>query len=1087
MNRALAARVVELGLAQREVLEQRLAARTVPAPPLVRGSSVGGESPASASQRSQWFVHQLDPHDTAFNKTDAVRITGPLDTGALERAVSALVARHEVLRTVYRTVDGEPVQVVGPVPASVLRLVEWEGVRGGRLPAEVRRAIIAEANRPFDLSCDLLYRVVLHRLGENDHVLTRTSHHIAFDKWSSAVANRELGELYAAMRDGRGSALSPLPLQYSDYAAWQRDLLTPQARAAHVDFFTAHLAGAPVVIDLPTSRTRPARPSHRGATVATELPPAVVEQVRTVARAHGATAFMVLLAAYGVLVGGYVREEQLLVGVPVAGRNRQELEGLIGVFINTVVVRIDTRHGPTFAEMIRRVRRSALGVIAHQDLPFSELVKEMAPDRPGNRTPLFQVMFDYINTPDAALTLDGVDLEPIRLADEGAVYDLTLYVHDRGPSMRMVWEYPSDLFDRPEVAALAEAFTALVTAAVGAPHTPAADLPVLGEAALERTRRAGSGPIRPHDGSVIDAVLRSAAVRPGAPAVRCGDDTLTYGELAGLTCRLAAHLHAIGVGVGDRVGVLVAESSSLPVVLLAIMASGATAVLLDPGQPRPRLEAMIAKAGVEVAVVAGDGVGAAAELGVQAVEVDTDDARPDGGPPLIPVPAEAAYVVFTSGSTGSPKGVVVGHHALANFVSDAVGRYGLEPSDRVLQFAAPGFDTVLEEILPTLVAGGTVVMRTADQFPTFEAFVAFVHRERVTVLDLPTAWWHAWVDEMEHHGGEVPASVRLVIVGGEAASTRRWTVWRRVAGEGIRWVNTYGPSETTVVVAAFEPPPGWSGSGSPVVPIGYPITNTRFSAVDGSGRSLPPYLVGELEVGGTPVALGYLGGGDSGFVEDPVRPPTPSFRTGDLVRMLPDGMFEFVGRVDGQVKIRGTRVEPGEVEAVLRLHPRVRDAAVVAVESRGELVLAAHLVSGGDVDVADLRRHVAARLPIVMMPVEWHGWPALPLTPSGKIDRLRLTEAMAPERTIGTEPGTAAATPTEQRLGAIWASVLGRSGVGRNDDFFDLGGHSLLGVRLISRIADSFGVELPLRTIFDAPTLSAMATVLDRTRPVGAT
>lgn len=1090
MNRAIAARIAGLGPAQREVLEQRLARTTVPAPPLVRGdpAPARGPLPTSAQQRSQWFVHQLDPGDTAFNKTDAVRVYGRLDVAALDRALTALVTRHEVLRTVYRLVDGQPRQIVRPAPDSVLQVVEWDtaGSGGGPVSREVRRAVVAEASRPFDLASDLMYRAVLHRLGDEDHILTRTTHHVAFDKWSSAIANRELGELYAGFRADRTPALSELPLQYRDYAAWQRTLLSGEGSTAHVDFFAAHLAGAPTVLDLPTDHERPARATHRGGTVAVELPMSLVDAVRSTARGHGATPFMVLLAVYGALLGRYAREEQLLVGIPVAGRGRQELEALIGVFINTVAVRVDLRGDPTFSDLVRRIRRAALGAMAHQDLPFDELVRTLAPQRLADRTPLFQVMFDYINTPEAPFSLDGVDLERMDAGAEGAVHDLTLYVHDHGSSIRTVWEYRADLFDRPTVAALAEGFVTMAAAAVSAPERAVAELPLLAEHQRQRIRRLGSGAgAAQAAGSVVGSILRTAGARPDATAVEHAGATMTYRELSSSVTRLAGHLRSAGTRRGERVGVLIAGSPHLATALLGVMAAGACPVLLDPAQPEPRLRAMITGAGVERIVVAGHPSPSQASLVPTIVDVVGDGERIAEAPEVLDEPGtdDPAYVVFTSGSTGAPKGVVVGHGSLANFVADAVARYELEPSDRVLQFAVPGFDTVIEELLPGLVAGATIVMRPHELFPTFEAFRHFVDFCGITVLDLPTAWWHAWVDEMEHHGGEVPSSVRLVIVGGEAASVSRWSTWRRLVGNGVRWVNTYGPSEATVVVATFEPPPGWRGRVGSAMPIGYPIANAHLAAVDGSGHEIPPHLVGELIVTGTPVALGYLGkgGGADGFGASHATGEGRNFRTGDLVRMLPDGLFEFVGRTDRQVKIRGTRVEPGEVEAALRSHPAVKDAAVVVANGRAsEAVLAAHLVAVSDVDldIAEVRRHAAARLPEPMVPAVWRQHGELPLTAHGKIDRDMLAgHGSRPEHRPA--PGEPPATETERRLAALWCAVLDRDAIGRTDDFFDLGGHSLLGVRLISRIAETFGAELPLRVIFDSPTVASMAERLD--------
>lgn len=1085
MTPDVVARVAALGVAQRELLERRLAARSVPSPPLRRHPHDQGPAPASAGQRSQWFVHQLDPGAAAFNKTDAVRITGPLDVSALRAAITGFIDRHEVLRTVYRLVGGEPVQLVQPVPDEVLSIADCQPGPNGDLPARVRAAIAAESQWPFDLASDVMYRVALFRLGADDHVLTRTTHHIAFDKWSAAIANRELSELYAAILENRPPQLPVLELQYRDYARWQRDLLTADARRVHLDFFAAHLAGAPVVVDVPSDRTRPARPSTQGATLNGELEESVAELVRGFALRRSATPFMVLLAAYGTLLSRYTRQEQLLVGVPVAGRSRRPLEDLVGGFINTVVIRVDLRGGPTFSELVARIRRSALGAMAHQDLPFDQLVQEMAPERTGKTTPLFQVMFDYINTPDSALHLAGTEVRPIPVGTEGAVHDLTLYVHDRDQSLRTVWEYRTDLFDRSTIAGIAGAFTTLVSAALSAPDTPVRALPLLSPANLQKVRAIGTGgAVDTGNAFVVAMVGRSALARPDAIAVAADAGDVTYAALWGRALALAGHLQELGVEPANRVAVVAGHTPHLVTAVVGVLAAGCTAVLLDHAQPTSRLRRMLAASDVRAVVGAGPVPEGATGGTVPVVDLTASGSL--GGATLVGgVPAlssgDPAYVVFTSGSTGTPKGVVVGHGSLANFVIDAVNRYELGPSDRVLQFAAPGFDTVIEEILPTLVAGGTVVMRPSDLFPTFDAFGRFANERGVTVLDLPTAWWHAWVDEMAEHGSTPPNAVRLVIVGGEAASAAKWRTWRQLVPDAIRWVNTYGPSEATVVAAAFEPPPAWQGPSGAAMPIGYPIANTSFRVVDVAGAELGPRLAGELVIVGDSVALGYLDGVDAreAFYTDPEG--KPAYRTGDHVRMLPDGRFEYLGRIDGQVKIRGTRVEPAEVEAVLKRHHTVRDAVVVAVRNGRSPALAAHVVWRDGAAESQLRDHAMTHLPAPMVPSAWHSHPALPTTPSGKIDR-RLIATLAPPATVMPKTASPVMSGTEERLAALWRAVLDCSDVGLDDTFFDLGGHSLLGVRLISRVSDEFGVELPLRTIFDAGTVAAMAHLLDCAR-----
>lgn len=1075
MRRNLTERIAGMSPAHRELLERTLAQHSPEARPIEKQAGGSGRAPASAAQRSQWFVHHLDPGNLAFNKTDVVQIDGELDVVALREAMRALVERHEPLRTTYRLEEGHLVQVVGPPPKDVLAIEEWQGPFEGIGRHELLDTIRRSAAVPFDLGVDLMYRAKLYVVSPTEHLLTRTTHHVAFDKWSAAIANRELSELYAAYRTGRAPNLDDLPIRYRDYAVWQRSILSEAAVGAHLDFYTAHLSGAPFVIDLPSDRSRPARVSHDAATLDHPLSAEVAERVRGVARAMGATPFMVLLAVFGLLLARWIREDQLLVGIPLAGRNSAELQRLVGVFINTGVIRIDTRGTPSFGDLVRRIRTATLGIVAHQDLPFDELVREMAPTRPGNQTPLFQIMFDYINTPSDEVRLSGTELHPVDIGDEGAVYDLTLFVHDRSGKLSMKWEYRTDLFDRPTIASLAGAFSVLLHESLNAPERPAVELSLIAPEARNRLEVLGSGPRRPVGShSVVDLVLPIAEERPEAVAVHWQGGQMSYRNLERRIHQIASRLSREGLTVGSRVGVMTGRHPEFAAALLGVMAGGAAAVLLDPDQPDIRLERMVETAEVEALVVAGaprDDFGVELVIDIEQIELDQAESTE------LPVldPGDPAYVVFTSGSTGTPKGVVISHGSLVNFVVDCVDRYEIERTDRVLQFASIGFDTVLEETLPCLAAGASIVVAPHDRYPTFEAFARHVETSQVSVLDLPTAWWHAWVDEMSAYGGTLPETVRLVIVGGEAASVAHWEAWRRLAPPDVRWVNTYGPAEASIVIAAFEPPSEWQPSTSDVIPIGYPIANTDLSIVDAAGVPLPPRMVGELVVSGVPVGLGYLGSPDVDRFT--TADGVVSYRTGDLARMLPNGIIEFVGRIDAQVKIRGSRVEPGEVEAVLRTHPSVYEAAVVARNGGGAIELAAHLVTDGT-DVDDIIRHATLRLPSSLVPSSWTLHDRLPTTLAGKVDRRRLA-SLVPEP-LAPVVADSPMSEVEERVAAVFESVLDTAAtVGPHDNFFDLGGHSLLGVRLISRLSDAFGAELPLRSLFDAGTVRSMAKLLE--------
>lgn len=1071
MTGTLLERLAQLGPAQRELVEQRLGRPPVVATPLTANGR-SGPSPASPTQRSMWFVHHLDPTSPVLNNGSAVRIRGPLDVDALSAALAELVGRHEILRTTYRFVGGELVQSVQPAPGTVLELVKVRTPDSERLHRELE----AEASRPFDLERDLMYRAVLYELADAHHILLRSSHHIAFDRWSLALANREIGESYAARLAGRTPELPHLPIQYQDFARWQVEKLSSDPADTRLRFFTAHVAGVPAYLELPIDRPRTTA-LGAAATLSERMSDELTQRVRRVAREMGATPFMVLLAAFGVLIGRFTRADQFLVGVPVALRTEPKVADLVGPFINTVAMRLDLRGDPTFRDLVERVRRASLGVIAHQDLPFDELVRTVAPDRVATRTPLFQVMFDYLNTPHAELTLgDDLALEPIHLEAASSPHDLTLYVEDRPSSIRTRWEHRSDLFDRGTIGALAGAYDFLVERLGADPASRVADIGLLDPSHEVSVRSMGAGPtVDVRSTHVLAELEAQRASTPRAVAVEAAGAEHSFDELAAMARQVAVMLRDRGLGPADPVGVLLDRTPRLIAGLLGVMMAGGTAILLDPDQPPRRLSQMIRT--VEPVLLLTDDHRDVAPPGVPVVTLGpllgVAPGSAESFAPLVPIDSgQPAYAVFTSGSTGRPKCVVVGHGSLANFVGEARSAYELGPSDRVLQFASPGFDTFLEEIFPILSVGGTVVMRPTALFPSFEAFERFVEDQRISVLDLPTAWWHAWVDDLAGSDRSLSACLRVVIVGGEAARSDVWTAWTKIAGD-VRWVNSYGPSEATVVVSTYEPPPGYRPS-TPTMPIGRPIRNTSLVVVDADGHVVPPRVRGELVIEGAAVALGYLGEDQGSGFEDHGTSGR-RYRTGDLARLLPDGNLLFEGRIDRQIKVRGTRVEPAEVEAALRAHPQIREAVVVPDPTSG---LVGHVVLREvGLEPSQIRAHLSESLPEPIIPGTWRFHESLPVTPGGKFDRRQL-ERLDDRPPTGHVDRVMPHTEMEITLAEIWAAVLDVQDISVTDSFFDLGGHSLLGVKLMSQISSQLGTQLPLRMIFDAPTIESMARAL---------
>jgi amino acid adenylation domain-containing protein len=1072
-------RIAQLGPAQRELLERRLEAPPGVEVPLISGNGASA-LPVSPTQKSMWFVHHLDPASPVFNNTHALRIRGPLDVAALEQALTDLVRRHEILRTNYRLVDGELTQFVRKPPDSVLEVRDTPG-QSGDLSDGLRRTLEVEGARPFDLEHDVLYRAVLHSLADDDHILTRTTHHIAFDRWSAAIANLEINEMYEARLNGLEPKLPELPVQYADYARWQLENLSADTDEARLRFFTSHIAGAPDSLELPTDHPR-TRPHGAAATLTRQMPDELAARLRVVGRELGATPFMVLLASFGVLMGRYTRSDQMLVGIPVASRSRPELTDLIGPFINTVVLRLDLRGEPSFKELVERVRRTSLNMIAHQDLPFDELVRAVAPDRVASRTPLFSMMFDYLNTPHAELALKNTEIEPIELDAGTAAHDLILFIEDQPAGIASRWEYRADLFDRATVGGLSGAFDTMVERLVTDPAARVDDIGMLNAADEQRVRSISTGPANPKPASIFAAIEETRSRTPGAIAVAGGGKTHTYDQLAIVARRIAAGLLANGVRPGDAVALLLDRSADLVAAFLGVMMAGGAALLLDRDQPRPRLMEMLRTAAPAL-VLGNDPVDGLDESEFRLVTVESllRDREPVATANDVPLAGtDPAYIIFTSGSTGAPKGVVVGHGSLDNFVAAAVSLYDLGPADRILQFASAGFDTFVEEVLPALSTGATVVMRPKELFASFTAFEQFVEDEAITVLDLPTAWWHSWVADMTDNGRRPPATLRLVIVGGEPAMTDVWRDWTRLAGD-VRWINSYGPSEGTVVVSTFEPGSGYRPTGR-FMPIGRAIANTSLLVVDPVGQPLPPRVPGEILIEGAAVALGYSDddSDDSGFATDEAS-GRRIYRTGDVARQLPDGTLEFLGRLDSQIKVRGTRVEPAEVEAALRELPDIVEAVVVSDRERDSGLVGHVVVRGGGLDPSLIRQKLAERLPESMIPGKWRLHTAIPLTPGGKQDRALLGRLEVERSVSGNGAVVSPRSESEAKLLEIWEAVLGRSDISMSDSFFDVGGHSLLGMKMISRISSMHGVDLPLRVIFETPTIESMAKILERT------
>jgi amino acid adenylation domain-containing protein len=1077
----------------------------------------GDSAPLSYSQERLWFLDRLDPGRATYNLPFALRLRGRLDLPALAAALSEIVRRHAVLRTTFAAADEAPIQVVRPVAALVPPLVDLGGLAGlppaGREREAVRLAS-AEKLRPFDLAHGPLLRATLLRLqdagggkDQPEHALLLNLHHITSDGWSTGVLVREMAALYAAFADRRPSPLPALPIQYADFAVWQRGWLSGPELERQLAWWRGLLAGAPALLELPTDRPRPPVQSVRGAYRALFLPEDLVRDLAARAQEAEATPFMALLAVFAVLLARWANVSDVVLGTPVANRQRAEVEGLIGFFVNTLALRVTLGGAPSFRILLSRVREVTLGAFAHQDLPFEKLVSEVTPERNPGHSPIFQVVLAFQNAPASRLELPGLTLEPLPAEETTAKFDLTLSLAPRNDGIAGGLEYNRDLFDPETVGRLAAQLERLLAGAVAAPEAPVWDLPLL--SAAERSQLlgdwAGTAIPYPRESTVHGLFAEQAARTPEAVALVSSGATgktehLTYRALAAGARDLAGFLAALGVGPEVAVGLALPRSPALVVATLAVLEAGGAYLPLDPAYPEERLAFMLEEGRVGVLLAAPElasslttgrarvvrldgagrplpGQGLPRPLGSLASQTSPSGGRETGAESL-------AYVMFTSGSTGRPKGVAVVHRGIVRLVRETkYARFG--PREVFLQLAPASFDAATLEIWGALLNGGRLVLMPPE-VPTLAGLGEALARYGVTTLWLTAGLFHQMVEE--NLAGLAP--VRQLLAGGDALSPAH--VARAVAAlPGTRLINGYGPTEGTTFTCCWPVDlRALGGSGGGVL-IGRPIANTRVYVLDPEGRPAPVGVPGELVVGGDGLARGYLHrpdltaerfrpdpfGGDAAAVGGVGGMGGRLYRTGDRVRFRTSGELEFLGRLDRQVKIRGFRIEPGEIEAVLGRHPAVGQAAVLVREDRpGEKRLVAYVAAspGAAPSAADLRADLRARLPEHMVPEAFVILAALPLTENGKVDR-RVLARLAPEIPERSSSSIAPRTPVEELLAGIWAQLLGIEQVGAGDSFFELGGHSLLATRMASRIAGTFGIELPLRRIFEAPTLAALA------------
>ncbi|WP_244224349.1 amino acid adenylation domain-containing protein [Corallococcus sicarius] len=1043
------------------------------------------QAPLSFAQERMWFLDKWSPGSAAFHMPTAVRLSGTVDVEALRRALAVLVERHDTLRTTFQEREGRAMQIIAPTGEVSLEVMDLQELPESEREAEAQRRVVSLAQQPFQLEQGPLLRTVLMLLGGGEQVLLVDSHHIVSDGWSMGVLVHELAMSYRACMEGQPPPLNPLPLQYADWAAWQRDWLQGAELERQLAYWKGRL-NPHALLELPADKPRPALMSSRGARQVMHLSPALTQALKALGQREGRTLFVTLLSAFNVLLSRYTGQEDVVVGTPIAGRPRAEVEGLIGLFVNMLALRSDLSGRPSFRELMGRVHESTLDAYAHQDIPFERLVDALKPERHLSHTPIFQVMFVLQNAPMPALEAPGVVMEAKPVDTGTTKYDLSLLLVDLPQGLRVIAEYSTDLFEAATAERLLGHYQTLLEGIVAQPDLSISRLPLLPEGERHRVLKAwnDTGVTHPAEATLTSLMEAQVARTPDAVALEFEGTRLTYRELDARANQLAHALRKHGVGPEVRVGLCVERSLEMVVGLLGTLKAGGAYVPLDPGYPQERLGWMLEDARPPVLLVQERLLSRLPPSpGTRVVSLDTgweEIARePTTAPAPLATPDALAYIIFTSGSTGRPKGAMNAHGPVVNRLLWMQSAYKLTPDDVVLQKTPFSFDVSVWEFFWPLMTGAKLVVAKpgGHQDPAYLA--GLINSAAVTTLHFVPSMLQAFLDEP---GVERCTSLQRVVCSGEALPLElKELCLRKLPGAGLH--NLYGPTEAAVDVTFHACQPN---DGRRSVPIGRPVDNTQIRILDAELQPVPQGAAGELYIGGVQVGRGYLARPSltaERFIPDPYAATSGArlYRTGDVARWLPDGEIEYLGRADFQVKIRGLRIELGEIEASLEKHPSVRQAVVLAREDRpGQKRLVAYVTGRESVPEAGvLRAFLLERLPEYMVPSNVVVLERMPLSPNGKADRKALP---APE-SGGADPSrpfVAPGTAIEQQIAQAWKDLLHVERVGLDDPFFELGGNSLLALQLHRRLTAELGVQLALTDLFQYPTVRALATRLSR-------
>lgn len=1047
----------------------------------------------SFSQQRLWFLDQFHPGGSAYNIAAAMRLRGRFDQGILRAILNDVVQRHEALRTVFASVDGTARQIVLPELQLTLPVVDLCAETDGAVREQLAHRLTAqEAAIPFNLATGPLIRARLLKLAEQEHILLFTLHHIVSDGWSMGVLAREVALLYEAHVGGQGAplpALPALPVQYADFAHWQRQRLRGEMLDTQLAYWKKHLADAPTLLALPTDRPRPSVQTHASKSHHFVIPEATATALQALNRQARSTLFMTLASTFNVLLARYSGQTDICIGTPIANRNVHEIEALIGFFVNTLVLRTRLEGNPTFRALLRQVRANALAAYAHQDIPFEQLVETLKPERHASHAPLFQVMLVLQNMPMQALTLPGLTIEPLRVESTSAIFDLTLEIVEQNNQLQAFLEYNSDLFNADTIERMSVHFVSLLDAIAANPDCPVQELVFLSEQDQIQLLSTWNDTVTPYPEMSIQQLIEAQVIRtPDKAAIQFGSRTLTYREMNARANQLARHLRELGVGPETLVGICVERSLEMVIGLLGILKAGGAYVPLDPANPPDRLAYILDDACPKILLTQQALLEKMpARQHVMCLDGEDDILAQHGqdNPAHITLPDHLAYIIYTSGSTGKPKGTLNTHRNVVNHTFAYIKYTHLNQDDRMIQFASINFDASVEELFHSISIGATMVIRPVEFMGAGAEFSNWVEQQRISLLNLPTSLWQEWVHALEERSAHLPSCVRAVVLGGEKVQAETYRRWQeQPERQAVLWINSYGPTEATITASSF------TGDANTVsryaeIPIGRPLMNYSIYLLDPQLNPVPIGVSGELHIAGDGLARGYHRQPDltaDKFIPDPFSrvPGARMYKSGDLACHLTDGNIEYRGRIDHQFKIRGYRIEPGEIEAALTALPQVRDAIVLVREDvPGNQQLVAYLVPAMTTSMpssAELRQDLSQNLPEYMIPTHFIALPAFPLNVNDKIDRKALP---APDLSQTSENFVAPGTATEHKLALIWTNILKLDKIGIHDDFFALGGHSLLALQMVSRITQAFAITLPLDLLFGMKNIHLIAAYID--------